>query len=396
MKFLPQIVLVLASVALFSCNVDRRKTMPGTFTDPSLEKCIMEPDHSYYVCLPDQLPSGQKIALLIVIDPHGDGLTAMQKFKEALKDLPVVIAGSQKLRNNYSGFEVSLENLKNDLLTKYPADPQQIIVAGFSGGARMAYYYGMKHPVHGIIMFGAGPGQAGVLGQQKKIYAVSGTRDFNFSEQYRPLFNDMQKRTNYVNDYFRGIHTWPPESYIRESVVFCLKEDSPPFKVSSQKYSKAFLSEAESLEGENDLFFAGKALEKAWYFATGNQQKSLPGKIEAFKSNPQWTAYQNKFEALLKSEEQKKSYYVQKLADPDTSWWSNELSTLLKQIDLSSDPAETDYYYRLKGFLGIYLYSQINGLLQNQPSSEIIHRLLWIYEKVEPDSEDLKKFKEKI
>ncbi len=66
----------------------------------------------------------------------------------------------------------------------------------------------------------------------------------------------------------------------------------------------------------------------------GNQQKSLPGKIEAFKSNPQWTAYQNKFEALLKSEEQKKSFYVQKLADPDTSWWSNELSILLKQIEL--------------------------------------------------------------
>ena len=32
----------------------------------------------------------------------------------------------------------------------------------------------------------------------------------------------------------------------------------------------------------------------------------------------------------------------------------------------ASDPMEKDYFYRLKGFLGIYLYSQINALLQKK------------------------------
>jgi pimeloyl-ACP methyl ester carboxylesterase len=360
---------------------------------PFLDSCRMEPDHQYYISLPDDLHSGQKIPLIIVIDPHGAGFSAMQKFKDALKDLPVAIAGSNKLQNNYAGFEASLKHLHNDLLAKYPVDPQKVIVAGFSGGARMALYYGIKNPVHGIIMFGAGPGSLNNGFQQNQIYAVSGTRDFNFFEQYRPLLIDIPDNSKNINDYFRGMHNWPPERYIREAVVFFLREISSTYNALSLTLSEDFLEESDSLQSANDLFFAGKALEKAWYFAAGNRQKSISTKIDAFESNPEWIACQRKIETLLKSEERIKQVFAANLVDPDTIWWSKEVNSLITKIHDCSDPAEIDYYYRLKGFLGIYLYTQINSLLNSKNSSDLMDRLIRIYQQVEPDSEDLGKFK---
>ena len=303
-------IMLFCILPFLSCRSDHGKPLPVKFTVPVIGSCILEPDHQYYVSLPDQLDPREKIPLLIIIDPHGDGLTALQKFTAALEDLPVVIAASNKLRNNAAGFEVSLENLKNDLITKYPVDPQKIIVAGFSGGARMALYYGIKNPVYGIIMFGAGPGELMNRIQNKRIYAASGTRDFNFIEQYRPLFTNIQSGSTYANDYFRGTHTWPSERYLREGFVYCLRDASKSFGAISSDFSQEFLEEADSLQEANDLFFAGKALEKAWCFGRGKQKRALSGKIDAFKSNPDWITCQGKIESLLKSEENIKRMYA--------------------------------------------------------------------------------------
>jgi pimeloyl-ACP methyl ester carboxylesterase len=337
------------------------------------------------------------IPLVIVIDPHGDGLMALQKFRESLKDLPFVIAGSEKIRNNDEGFEASLQNLYQDIMEKYPVDPQKAFVAGFSGGARMALYYGLHYPVNGIIMFGAGPGNLPSGYQSPQIYAVSGTRDFNFIEQYRPLFSGIRNNSTYVNDYFRGIHSWPPERYIREAVVFSLREETEPFEEISNNLSVKFLEEYDSLRNAKDLFFAGKALEKAWYFSTeSRKQKALLGKINSFAQDQEWITCQREMETYLKQEVTIKGMYAEKLADPDMEWWTGELNSLFSKMNNDCDPLETDYYYRLKGFLGIYLYSRINQLLLTKNSSDLIDRLLEIYERVEPQSEDLVRFKSEL
>lgn len=391
-------VAILLGLSLVQeCHTDRDGISAGGFTEPLLDSCRLEPDHQYYITLPDKFNSNQSLPLVIIIDPHGDGLTALQKFRGALKGLPLVLAGSEKLKNNYEGFEASLKNLHQDVLGKYPVDPQSVIVAGFSGGARMALYYGLKKPVEGIIMFGAGPGQLPDGLQGKQLYTVSGTRDFNFVEQYRPLFSGIPNTTGYLNDYFREIHAWPPERYIREAVVFCLREETEPYHHISNLISGEFLEEFDSLQNANDLFFAGKALEKAWYFATKSKQKDkLQGKIEAFEHNVAWFTSQKEIEEYLKAEDRIKHQYVEKLADPDMEWWSGELDTLFINISESGNPVEKDYYYRLKGFLGIYLYTRINQVLMAKDPTDLPDRLLEIYERVEPQSEDLDHFKSEL
>ena len=58
--------------------------MTVAYTEPSLDSCKFEPDHQYYITLPDHLNADQKLPLLIVLDPHGDGFLAVQKFRDAL------------------------------------------------------------------------------------------------------------------------------------------------------------------------------------------------------------------------------------------------------------------------------------------------------------------------
>jgi predicted esterase len=379
------------------CNHTGSEEHPVQYMMPVLDSCNEEPDHLYTISLPDQIPDQQRLPLILLIDPHGDGKLAVEKFTAALTDIPAVIAGSEKIRNNDPEFMSSLEHLAGDVRTKYPVDPDQLIVAGFSGGARMAYYFGMNHNVLGIIMYGAGPDRSARDAGTRRMYLASGTRDFNFMEQYLPPFQGLYDPRNYLPDFFRGSHEWPPAEYIYESVAYILKDEADLPAFIPLQISKRMLTAYDSLRASNELFFAALALEKAWIFNTEPKQKSrLARQINEFNSMPGWIQYNRNFERALQQELRLKQTYVDKLADADTAWWKKEIQGLNNRIQSTSDPETEDLLYRLKGFIGIILYSQINSLLQDERPSPELDRLLTIYELAEPESEDLARFKEQI
>jgi predicted esterase len=379
------------------CTHTGTQDHPVQYMMPVLDTCDAEPDHRYTISLPDHIPARQRLPLILLIDPHGDGKLAVEKFTAALTDIPAVIAGSDKIRNNDPGFIPSLEHLAGDVQTKYPVDPDQVIVAGFSGGARMAYYFGMNHKVLGIIMYGAGPDRPAREVGTKRMYLVSGTRDFNFMEQYLPPFQGLYEPRNYLPDFFRGSHEWPPAEYIYESVAYVLKDEADFPAFIPLQISERMLAAYDSLKASNQLFFAAKALEKAWVFATDPKQKSrLARQINEFNGMSGWIQYNRNFESALQQELRLKQLYVDKLADADTTWWKNEIQGLNRRIQSASDPWTEDLLYRLKGFIGIILYSQINSLLQDERPSLELNRLMTIYELAEPESEDLARFKEQV
>ncbi len=379
------------------CNHAGTQVHPVQYITPVPDSCNTEPGHLYTVSLPDQITDQQRLPLILLIDPHGDGKLAVEKFTAALSDIPVVIAGSEKIRNNDPDFMSSLTHLTEDVQNKYPVDPDQVIVAGFSGGARMAYYFGMNHNILGIIMFGAGPDRSSRDVGTRRMYLVSGTRDFNFMEQYLPPFQGLYEPRNYLPDFFRGGHEWPPAEYIYESVAYILKDQAvfPAFIPS--RLSDNMLAAYDSLRESNELFFAAKALEKAWIFAPDPKQKSqLFKQIDDYKNMPGWIQYNQRFGSALQQELRLKQTYLDKLADPDTTWWKKEIQGLNRRIQSTSDPETEDLLYRIKGFIGIIFYSQINSLLQNDRSAPELGRLLKIYELAEPESEDLVRFKQQV
>jgi hypothetical protein len=394
-NYVTPVVLVL--LLLPGCQKTTTGVTPVSYIEPVLDSCREEQDHHYFIAEPEYIAAQKKLPLILVIDSHGDGKLATEKFSKALVDIPAVIAGSEKIRNNYQCFESSLSHLENDVLAKYPADPEKVIMAGFSGGARMAYYYGVSHKVLGIIMFGAGPGGSVRETGSQRVYMVSGTRDFNFMELYNPPFTGLSGEDNYMADFFRGSHEWPPAENINESVAYVL-EDEPDFPESIRvRMAEKMHTEYDSLLESNDLFLAGKALEKAWIFSPDNKRKSrISQMIDDFKNRPEWNDYNRKFEGYLQKEMRLKQAYMDKLADPDTSWWKKEIQSLNQNILTGSDPVREDFLHRVKGFIGILLYSQINIMLQQDLHTDKLDRLLVIYELAEPGSQDLIRFKQQV
>lgn len=381
------VIVIPAGLMFRSC--DKGAFEAAGYTKPLPDSCATDPQHHYFVSLPEDLPPGVSVPLILAIDPHGDGRLAVEKFAGALGGIPAVVAGSEMIRNNFSGFNEALEGLYQDVSHKYPVDRGSLVVAGFSGGARMAWYYGMNHPVKGIIMFGAGPDRVpGDLGG-KTLYAVSGTRGFNFIEQYRPLFSDMD-RDDYVTDYFRGIHEWPPQQKIHESVAYVLRDGPYAGKSLLGNLSEGFLASCDSLMGAGELFFAGKALEKAWYFAPSQgRRKKIEAKISDFSSMPEWITFNGQFIRYLRKEQEVKNAYMGMLDQPDTIRWKHELSSLYDNLNTCTDSTMKDFYSRIKGFTGILLYSRINQLLQQGGDEETVRKLMVVYRLAEPSSPDL-------
>ncbi len=392
------LLIILIILLIFGGCQDKQPDLsPVRYSIPVLDSCENEQDHKYFISKPEIVLAEQKIPLIIVIDPHGDGKFALEQFTRALVDIPAVIIGSAKLKNNNAGFELSLSHLYNDVLVKYPVSPDMIIVAGFSGGARMAFAFGMRHRVMGIIMFGAGPGSLKDQMMSKRIYAVSGTRDYNFMEQYLPPFSLLGEDLAYTADFFRGKHEWPPSKYIYESVAYTLKDELNYSSNSLAAISERLMQEYDSLLQSDDLFFAGKALEKALAFTNRPKNMSrISREIEHFRNTPEWIDYNKKFQSYLQKELKLKQAYASKLADPDTAWWKNEINSLNQNILSCSDQVQEDFFYRVQGFIGIVLYSRINTLLQNNVLSRELNNLLVIYEYAEPESQDLLYFKSEI
>jgi hypothetical protein len=161
-----------------------------------------------------------------------------------------------------------------------------------------------------------------------------------------------------------------------------------------EELSDRLLIEYNSLFEAGDIFFAGKALEKAWRFVPGTKNKEkLAEQINTFKNDQVFLDYQEKLEEYLRKELKLKQAYTGKLADPDTAWWGKELSSLYYNLGACTDSMQADFYYRIKGFTGIILYSRINDLLRQGIYDENVQNLLVIYEQAEPASPDLFYFK---
>lgn len=377
-------IFFLFFILVSACSDQTDITLtPIEYQKPTLEKCASDSANKYHILLPENLNPSQKLPLVIALDPHGDGRLAVNEFHDAVKFFPCLVAGSDLIENNFPGFENAISQLISDIKNKYPADEKQLIIAGFSGGARMAYYFSLNHPVKGVLMCGAGPGQ------QKpscSIYAISGMGGFNFAEQYHhpeiQSFNDDQ----FTSDYFHGIHEWPQPQQLSDGLVFLLRDDNNIENI-RKKRSFELTQLADSLEKTGDELLAWKALEKAAKIAVDKSEKNEA--IAHGKSLLETKAFRNAIKSLetdLNTENRLKQAYAQRSLTEDFDWWKNELTALNKNLETYKTGLKADHYLRIKGFIGILLYSRISKMIYDDPKNPQIINLLETYAFAEPEN----------
>jgi pimeloyl-ACP methyl ester carboxylesterase len=360
------------------------------YQEVKAEASRAHPENRYHILVPDNPDQSKGLPLVIVLDAHGDGRMAVNKFQNAVLNFPCLVAGSDLIRNNFAGFESAIKQLLDDIMKKYPVDQQQIIISGFSGGARMAYYFALHYPVRGVLMCGAGPGQEK---PSCPVYAISGMGDFNFSEQYvHPsvgAFSD--DRIN--SDYFHGIHEWPQPQQLSDALLLLFR-DLPGLDPIRKKRSEDLIQAADSLANSGDQIMAWKALEKSAKLSLGSKGKNRAlQQGEVLLKNSSFLESIRTLERDLNEEKRLQQEYYHRLLTADTGYWKNELNALNDQLTTSDNGLEGDHYLRIKGYIGILLYSVINQMIHSDPGNPRLKVMLDVYALAEPENPDVYYFK---
>jgi hypothetical protein len=375
--------LIILLVALNNaCTRDRDQKIIA-YTPVTPGKCNSDTLNTYHYIQPSQYEGS--LPLLILLDSGGDGLFAVKKVEPAVLQIPCVIIGSDLVRNNYPGFEKVIEMLISDACQKFKIVSEQVFIAGFSGGARMAFEYARKHHVMGVLMCGAGPSVNSYQELPCPVYMIAGTADFNFPEMYyNPLSKSNQQR--FLADYFRGRHEWPPADRLKEGLLFLMGRFVRDGERLLKQQSALLAEIADSLLVKDETLFAVKAIEKSLSFNPDN--KPAKKLMERIKTNRKYIANIQKIESDLALENKICQAYSEASMKRDSIWWANEIKYLSQEIAGSSGD-QKDHFLRIKAFLGILFYSRLNNLIHSQPDNKHIVHLLITYRMAEPDNPDV-------
>jgi hypothetical protein len=115
--------------------------------------------------------------------------------------------------------------------------------------------------------------------------------------------------------------------------------------------------------------------------------------FNSFISSQSFKNFITEFEVSLQIEFDRNNGLASALPSQTWEWWSNKIDEIDNIISTTDNKSERDSYKRTKAYLGILMYSMVNNEI-NKPNSKNISKYLKIYEKLEPNNEDLKKFKE--
>lgn len=337
----------------------------------------------YHILTPSNLEMGEKIPFLLVIDAHGDGEMAVERFQPAVQFFPIIVAGSDLIENNFVGYENAIYQIIEDVYSKYPIDKNEIYISGFSGGARMAYNYSLNHQLKGLLMCGAGPGKQL---PSCPVYTISGMGDFNFAENFVSPSIKMLSDTKFATDYFSGNHEWPPASQLSDGLLFLFSKNTKLFGNLIEKRSAELFATADSLEKAGNMWMAWLALKKTAILGDNEWTRKATVQAEKLLENEAFISTVQSLEKNLKTEAALQKAFAQKSMTEDFIWWKNELNVLNDNLEKFKGGMQADHYLRIKGFIGILLYTRLNNLIYNDIKNPQIKVLLEVYKYAEPEN----------
>ena len=211
MKFARIALALLSSLFIYSVAPAQTEIVPGKVIDGVAVSGAK--DQSFSVYLPSNYDSKKKFPILYAFDPGGRGKVAVNAFAEAAEKYGYIVVGSNDSRNGLDGSRLTpiLRNLWEDTHTRFPIGEGRVIMAGFSGGARvassMAYSCGCAF---GVIGSGAAFSQTVKVDEKLPFvfFGTAGYDDFNFQE-LRELDGRLSAaKVPFHINYFDGSHQW--------------------------------------------------------------------------------------------------------------------------------------------------------------------------------------------
>jgi hypothetical protein len=387
-------VLLSLLVILFGSLISCRGVNNSNEIIKAIEKtdsCLTEAANRYEVYIPARTKQEEKLPLLVIIDAHGSGTFALNKFKLGAGKYPVALVASDYVRNGFEGYDRAIQTLVNDVRKKYPVG-KVLFLTGFSGGARMALGYAMAHPVDGMIMCGALAGSNEISALSCPVISISGTDDFNFMETAQYLFQEESMPHNLKIELTSASHSWPDSlmlanalGYLRLSSLAITPVSTPTLITA---YSQQQQARIEFLKKQGDLIKAALIARNMASVEVFDRNKTFAATYNSLKNDG---AYRNQISLLgncLNNEISLRQTYIDAFSSKDSNWWKNEIKTVDSRIKTEQDAFTGDMYRRIKGFWGIVCYSLGKQAIA-QRNAEALNRILFVYRTLEPENSEM-------
>ncbi|MBA3649210.1 MAG: hypothetical protein H0W62_11785 [Chitinophagales bacterium] len=347
--------------------------------------CQNNPNEFYAIYLPPNYNDTIKLPVIIFFDPHGGGEFVVSKYKTLGKSFNVVLMGSNSSRNgiNPEQTDAIALHMVAEVIHRFAVDPQQIIFAGFSGGAKVAMDNAAHNPsVSALIYGGAFSDQPP---QRIPLLGFAGTGDMNYSDLIS--FDQSLKGSNHFLKEWNGNHEWP-DSPVFKDAFYWIKFNAMRSHATTINKSLAdqFISEhAETINGENDLLKIASGYKEMIYFLSGVEDISIYAKqFSTVLQDPDYVKIISEKKQLLLQEQSIKQQYMNDFNDKDLMWWKKEL----EHMNAISDVKQKPVYQRLLGFISLAANSFSMRAIRNN-DAETAERMLGIYQLADPKNPEV-------
>ena len=373
MNRLFQLLCILFLGSIFSCNETGNAKIESLNFIEKTDSCQANPNHRYETIFPGQKSRLEKLPLLVIIDAHGSGKFALNKFKYAANQYPAILVASNYVKNGFVNYAAEIQILITDVKQKYPVG-ETLFLTGFSGGARMALGYSLSHQTNGLILCGALANANEINAVHCPVISISGMDDFNFIETAQYLFQDESIPANLKIELTNESHDWPDSLMLSNAFGFLQlsKEnmDNSAKKSKLKSYNKQQHVRIDSLV-ESGVYL--KAIQIARNMAITkpfNNEETFSKIYNELKSDQKYLDQLNRLRTNFNIELKARQPYIDAFSTKDSLWWKNEIESIDKKIASEKDQFAIDMYHRIKGFWGIACYSLGNQAIKNKDTND--------------------------
>lgn len=196
-----------------------------------IERVAADSVHAYALYLPAAWTAERRWPLLVLLDPGGRAVPALERFREAAERRGWVVMSSYDVRNGgadaIAANDRAVSAMLADAQRRLSIDLHRLYLGGFSGQARYAWRVGLglEGRVAGVIGMGAGlpPPPALWLASLRQaspfpFFATVGTQDPNLREVMG--LDSALDATAFPHRLarFEGGHDWPPPQVAARAV----------------------------------------------------------------------------------------------------------------------------------------------------------------------------------
>lgn len=378
--------LLLISI-IWSCSGTVKSKQGSTLKFiQKADSCITNPKNSYQLYIPKRTNSNEKFPLLVILDAHGDGKFALEKFIPAALEYNTILAASNSVKNGYGDYQYAIQEVIADIQKKYPVNTS-IYITGFSGGSRMALAYAAKHSLNGLLLCGALGTREQIISTSCPVVSVSGTDDFNFIETAQYILQEGTCPSNLRIELTDNFHSWPDNKMLVNALGYLLIDKNSP-QLAFQFFRFKQQMRLDSLSRKNDLIrieTISRNMALNPYFDENQKYEELH---ELLLKSPAYIFQINRLSKYLNQEVAIWQTYTEAFSSKSQDWWEKEIASNEERIKLAKNPYQKDLYLRIKGFLGINCYSYCKQAIAQQ-NTTMLRKMLVIYKAIEPNNTDM-------